>query len=82
MKILFKCTGVVVSNDLAQLREFHSIDDIHIALHGVDGDGVIATCHSIPDAYAEGFDDLADYIRHCINCAFNTRQEWGGGLIL
>ena len=82
MRILFKCTGVVASADLEKLREFHSIDDIHIALHGVDGDGVIATCERIPDCYFETFIDLGDYIRHCINCAFNTRQNWGGGLVL
>ena len=67
--------------DLEELREYHSIDEVQIA---IDGDTVTATANSIGAGYKSifAYSELQEYIRHAINCSFYVIEGYEEGTIV
>ena len=79
MFIRFKCVSASPADE-AELREFHSTGDITIRY--VLG-GITAQADAIAPAYKDMFgDNLAEYIRHAINCSFYIKDGYEDGIIL
>ena len=80
MRIRFNCEGASDS-DIAELREFHPCTDIQVRI--LPNGSVLAIAGEIQANYVDMFGmNLAEYIRHAINCSFFVKSGYENGVIL